>query len=153
MNDETADGPVARAVARGTGRLLARLGWVAVPEFPLADGRRADLLALADDSRVLVVEIKSSAADFRSDRKWTEYLDWCDLFAFAVPADFPVALLPPDAGLIVADAWDAVVSRPFQTLPKQAPARRKALVLRFARLAGRRLHRLADPEGAAEIPS
>jgi hypothetical protein len=153
VNGEAADGPVARAVARGTGRLLARLGWTSLPEFPLADGRRADLLALADDSRVLVVEIKSSAADFRSDRKWTEYLDWCDLFAFAVPADFPMALLPPDAGLIVADAWDAVVSRPFRPQAKLAPARRKALVLRFARLAGRRLHRLADPEGAAEIPS
>ena len=153
MNGETADGPVARAVARGTGRLLARLGWTALPEFPLASGRRADLLALSDDSRVLVVEIKSSAADFRSDRKWVEYLDWCDLFAFAVPADFPMALLPPDAGLIVADAWDAVVSREFQSVPKLAPARRKAVVLRFARLAGQRLHRLADPDGAAQVPS
>lgn len=146
-------GAAARAVLRGSGRLLARLGWSFLAEFPLADGSRADILALAEDGKVLIVEIKSSAADFRADRKWTGYRDWCDLFAFAVPADFPVALLPPDAGLIVADAWDAVVSRPFQTLPKLAPARRKALVLRFARLAGRRLHRLADPEGAAEIPS
>lgn len=153
MNTDAADGPVARSVARGTGRLLARLGWTSLPEFPLADGRRADLLALSGDSRVLVVEIKSSAADFRSDRKWTEYLDWCDLFAFAVPAGFPVALLPPEAGLIVADAWDAVVSRDLQVLPKLVPARRKALVLRFAKLAGQRLHRLADPEGVREIPS
>jgi hypothetical protein len=150
VNADAAEGPVARAVARGTGRLLARLGWTSLPEFPLADGRRADLLALSGDSRVLVVEIKSSAADFRADRKWTDYLDWCDLFAFAVPAGFPVALLPPDAGLIVADAFDAVVSREFLALPKLAPARRKAVVLRFARLAGRRLHRLADPEGGIE---
>ena len=153
MNDEAADGPVAREVARGTGRLLARLGWTSLPEFPLASGRRADLLALADDSRVLVVEIKSSAADFRSDRKWVEYLDWCDLFAFAVPAGFPMALLPPEAGLIVADAYDAVVAHDFQIVPKLVAARRKALVLRFARLAGQRLHRLSDPEGAAEVPS
>jgi hypothetical protein len=61
-----------------------------------------------------------------------------------------VALLPPDAGLIVADAFDAVVSREFLALPKLAPARRKAVVLRFARLAGRRLQRLADPEGGNE---
>ncbi len=153
MNDQAADGPVARAVARGTGRLLARLGWTSLPEFPLASGRRADLLALSEDSRVLVVEIKSSAADFRSDRKWAEYLDWCDLFAFAVPADFPVALLPPEAGLIVADAYDAVIAREFRILPKLVPARRKALVLRFAKLAGQRLHRLADPDGMREIPS
>ncbi len=151
MNDAAADaaaeGPVARAVARGTSRLLARMGWTALPEFPLASGRRADLLALSDDSRVLLVEIKSSAADFRSDRKWTEYLDWCDLFAFAVPADFPVDLLPGGSGLIVADAYDAALRRDLQPQARLAPARRKALILRFAKLAGQRLHRLADPEG------
>ncbi len=150
MNGAGADEPVARAVARGTGRLLARMGWTHLPEFPLASGRRADLLALSDDSRVLLVEIKSSAADFRSDRKWTEYLEWCDLFAFAVPADFPTELLPADSGLIVADAFDAALRRDFQPQPTLAPARRKALVLRFAKLAGQRLHRIADPEGGPE---
>lgn len=144
------DAPVARAVARGTQRLLARLGWTSLPEFPLADGRRADLVALSADSRVLIVEIKSSAADFRSDRKWTDYLDWCDLFAFAVPDGFPVDLLPADAGLVVADAYDAAIRRAFADRPTLAAARRKALVLRFAQLAGRRLHRLADPDAAAE---
>ncbi len=147
MNDAPADEPVARAVARGTGRLLARMGWTPLAEFPLASGRRADLLALSGDSQILVVEIKSSAADFRADRKWTEYLEWCDLFAFAVPAQFPVALLPPDSGLIVADSYDAALVREFQVQPKLVPARRKALVLRFAKLAGQRLHRIADPEG------
>ncbi|MBI3507441.1 MAG: MmcB family DNA repair protein [Proteobacteria bacterium] len=147
VNDAPADEPVARAVARGTGRLLARMGWTPLAEFPLASGRRADLLALSGDSQILVVEIKSSAADFRADRKWTEYLEWCDLFAFAVPAQFPVALLPPDSGLIVADSYDAALVREFQVQPKLVPARRKALVLRFAKLAGQRLHRIADPEG------
>lgn len=147
MNDAAADPPVARAVARGTARLLARMGWTSLPEFPLASGRRADLLALSGNSKILLVEIKSSAADFRSDRKWTEYLEWCDLFAFAVPADFPVDLLPADAGLIVADAFDAAIRRDFQPQPALAPARRKALVHRFAMLAGQRLHRIADPDG------
>ncbi len=137
---------VAAGVARGTARLLARMGWTALPEFPLASGRRADLLAISADSRVLVVEIKSSAADFRADRKWTEYLDWCDLFAFAVPAEFPLDLLPGDAGLIVADPFDAALRREFRAGPALPPARRKALVLRYARMAGQRLHRLADPE-------
>ena len=150
MNGAGADEPVARAVARGTSRLIARMGWTPLPEFPLASGRRADLLALSNDSRVLLVEIKSSAADFRSDRKWTEYLEWCDLFAFAVAADFPMELLPPDAGLIVADAFDAALRRDFQPQTLLAPARRKALVLRFAKLAGQRLHKIADPEGGPE---
>ena len=51
------------------------------------------------------------------------------------------------AGLIVADSWDAAIHREFQPQPKMAPARRKALVLRYAKLAGQRLHRIADPDG------
>jgi hypothetical protein len=140
-------GAVARAVLRGTSRLLARLGWSFLPEFPLADGSRADILALAEDGRVLIVEIKSSAADYRSDRKWAGYRDWCDLFAFAVPEDFPVELLPDDAGLLLADAWDAAIRRDFAPCGTLPGARRKALTARFARLAARRLHRLADPDG------
>ncbi|MBI1245315.1 MAG: MmcB family DNA repair protein [Alphaproteobacteria bacterium] len=146
MSDE----PVARAVARGTQRLLARLGWTALPEFPLASGRRADLLALSENSRVAIVEIKSSAADFRADRKWTEYLEWCDLFAFAVPADFPIELLPEEAGLIVADAYDGAIRRDFSVCPTIVTARRKALILRFAKLAGQRLHRMSDPDATQE---
>ncbi len=146
--DAADGGAVARAVLRGSGRLLARLGWSFLPEFPLADGRRADILALAEDGRVLIVEIKSSAADFRSDRKWTGYRDWCDLFAFAVPDGFPLGLLPETAGLLVADAYDAAIRRDFEPCGTLAGARRKALTGRFARLAARRLHRLSDPDGA-----
>lgn len=146
-------GAVARAVLRGSGRLLARLGWSFLPEFPLADGSRADMLALAEDGRVLIVEIKSSAADYRADRKWEGYRDWCDLFAFAVPADFPVGLLPEGTGLLVADAYDAALRRDFEPCGTLAAARRKALTARFARLAARRLHRLADPDGTPSTVS
>ena len=34
-------------------------------------------------------EIKSSLEDFRTDRKWRDYLDYCDSFFFAVAEDFP----------------------------------------------------------------
>jgi len=57
-------------VARGTRRLLTSLGFVSVTEVSLASGRRADLVALADDGTVWIVEIKSSIEDFRVDQKW-----------------------------------------------------------------------------------
>lgn len=136
---------LARRIARGLARALAREGWTSLAEFPLASGRRADLMALAEDGRFLLVEIKSSPADFRADRKWPEYLEWCDLFAFAVAEDFPFDLLPPEPGLYVADSYDAAMRRPLQAAPAMAPARRKALTLRFARLAAERLRRELDP--------
>ena len=139
------DDLVARQVRRGTLRLLRNLGYVGIAEAGLASGRRADILALADDGRFAIVEIKSSAADFQSDAKWPEYLEWCDALAFAVPADFPDRLIPETAGLIVADAFDGALRRPFQICAPLAAPRRRALMLRFARLAAARLQRFEDP--------
>jgi hypothetical protein len=134
----------AKDICRGTARMLARLGFASVNEVPLANGRRADLLAVARDGLLLIVEVKSSLADFRSDRKWGEYREFCDRLAFAVAADFPRELIPKDCGLIVADPFDAVILREGETAPLN-PARRRALMLRFGRLAAARLLRVNDP--------
>ena len=53
------------AIARGTARYLHALGYCVVSELPLPSGRRADLVALGGDGEIIVVEIKSSVADFR----------------------------------------------------------------------------------------
>jgi hypothetical protein len=52
--------------------------------------------------------------------------------------------LPAEAGLIVADRYDAAIVREAAHRPL-APARRKSEVLRFARRAARRLSAQLDP--------
>ncbi|MEO1038591.1 MAG: DNA repair putative endonuclease MmcB [Pseudomonadota bacterium] len=128
----------ARALTRGAARLLLDLGLPAVPEFTLPCGRRADLAGLGPKGEIVIVEVKSGAADFRADEKWPEYFAWCDRFYFAVSDRFPRQLLPEDAGLIIADAFGAGVVRECPHRPL-APARRKALTLRFARNAAQRV--------------
>ena len=132
------------AIARGVARLFQNLGFSALVEFPLGIGRRVDVAGLRRDGSFAVAEVKSSLADFRADKKWPEYLDFCDAFYFAVPAGFPVEVLPRDMGLIVADQFGGSVVRPGPR-PKLAPARRKALTLRFARCAAFRLSHAHDP--------
>jgi len=136
--------PVALRVRRGVGRLLERSGFAWLPEVTVASGRRVDLMALDAQGRILVVEIKSSLADFRADRKWPEYLGWCDLFAFAVPEDFPLDVLPGEEGLLVSDGFEAEWLRE-PPLRRLAAARRRAVTLLFARTAARRLAQLLDP--------
>jgi hypothetical protein len=136
----------ARTIARGVARALDRQGWRSVAEFPLVSGRRADIIALDEGGRFLIIEIKTSAADYRGDRKWREYLDYCDWFSFAVPETFPLSLLPPEVGLIVADSFDAVSHRPAFAAPPLAPARRRQLLIRFGRACADRLRRTIDPE-------
>ncbi|MGK2285450.1 MmcB family DNA repair protein [Pedomonas sp. V897] len=140
----------ARDVARGVSRLLYRMGCAALTEFPLGNGRRADVAGLSRKGQITLVEIKVSLADLRGDAKWPEYLDYCDDFYFAVPAGFPLddfhtpAFLPERAGLIVADRFEAAILRPAACTPLSA-ARRKAETLRFARHAAHRLFFQMNP--------
>ena len=144
----SADPRTALLLARGVCRALDQLGYASLLEFPLANGRRADILALGKAGDLVIVEIKSSVADFRADRKWTAYRDFSDRLYFAVANDFPRALIPEECGLMVADSFGAAVLRDGNTTPLN-PARRRALTLRFARIAAARLRRQLDPEAAA----
>jgi hypothetical protein len=124
---------------------LNQLGYAALVEFPLANGRRADVLALGRRGEIIAVEIKTSVADFRADQKWPSYRDFADRLYFAVARGFPTLLIPEDCGLMVADAFGAAVLRDGQTV-NLAAARRRAVTLRFARIAAARLRRTLDPE-------
>ncbi len=137
--------PTALAVARGVRRLLRSLGYSTLPEVALASGRRADLVAVGADGSIHIVEVKSCVADFRADQKWPDYRTHCDALYFAIPHDMPQDLLPLDAGLIVADAYGAMVLREAPS-HRLAPATRRAMLLRFAQTGADRLHDLADPE-------
>jgi hypothetical protein len=128
---------VTAAVTRGAARLMAALGRAPVFEFPLPNGRRADLMALGPKGEIFIVEVKSSLEDFRCDQKWHEYQPYCDAFAFAVAPEFPREILPDEPGLIVADGFGGAVLREA-SVAALAGARRKALTLAFGRLAALR---------------
>jgi len=131
-------------VQRGVCRLLRDAGFAMLTEFSLASGRRADVIALNGSGLIWIVEIKSSLEDYRADVKWPEYRDYCDRLFFAIPPAMEQAVMPPDAGLIVADNWGADILRhPPETILHAS--RRKAVTLAFARAAALRLHGLYDP--------
>ena len=141
--------PIAADVARGVTRLFCRQDLFAICEVPLPNGRRADMMAIDAKGALTIVEIKVAKADLVGDCKWTDYLDYCDRFFWAVPQELSGLLtrdcfLPDRAGLIVADRYDAAILREAAHEPL-APARRKAELLRFARRAARRLSAQIDP--------
>ncbi len=143
--DGSAD-PIAEEIRKGVSRLFVESGQMPIAEFTLPNGRRADIAALDREGILTIVEIKSSVADFRSDSKWPEYLDYCDALYFAVKPDFPSEILPGNCGLILADRYGGEIVRgPSPEHSKLVPARRKALTLRFARTAALRLAIRQDP--------
>lgn len=141
--------PIAAEVARGVTRLFCRSDLFAICEVPLPNGRRADMMAIDAKGALTIVEIKVAKADLLGDSKWTDYLEYCDRFFWAVPPDLASIcngerFMPNEAGLIVADRYDAVLMREALHRPL-APARRKTELLRFARRAARRLSAQIDP--------
>ena len=112
-------------------RLLLEEGYSPILEFTLPNGRRLDVAAIGPGGEMLGVEIKVALADLRGDGKWPEYLDYCDLFYFAIPPDFPArACAAPDR---------ADRGRPLWRRDRQGgrgaslhASRRKAVTITFA---------------------
>ncbi len=124
-------------MTRGAVRVFRGLGYVALAEVTLPNARRADLMAISPRGELFIAEVKSSLEDFRVDRKWRDYLDFCDRFAFAVAPEFPQHVLPEEPGLLVCDGFGGALVREPPLSPLTG-ARRKALTIAFARLAGLR---------------
>lgn len=132
-------------VQRGVMRMLREVYDMACyAEVPLRNGRRADVLAVGPKGEIWIVEIKSSLIDFQVDRKWPEYREFSDRFFFAKPPELDAAIFPESEGLIVADGHDGAILRDSPDTPL-APARRKALMLKLARMGADRIHLLMDP--------
>jgi len=124
-------------VTRGAARLMVALGFAPLLEVGLPNGRRADVMALGPKGQIAICEVKSGLDDYRVDRKWGEYLPFCDAFYFAVAPEFPQDVLPEEPGVIVADAFGGAIIRAAPHTPLVG-ARRKALTIGFARLAAGR---------------
>ena len=143
----------AAAVARGIGRLFARNNIWCIPEMPLRNGRRADLMGIDAKGHLIIVEIKVARADLLGDGKWPDYLDFCDRFYWGLAPHLDRSPLegsdfkPDCCGVIVADGYDAEILRPAPLQPLNA-ARRKTEVERLARAAMRRHAGMIDPECA-----
>ena len=130
-------------LARGTSRHLVQHDYVSLEEFSPAKGIRVDVFAVGRKGEIWIVECKSSRADYQTDNKWQGYLAYCDRYFWAVNTHFPVEILPSSTGIIIADAYDAEIVR-MADESRLAPARRKKLLLMFARTAVERLRFLRE---------
>ena len=126
-------------------RHFAQIGMHSLSEFSPARGLRVDIITLGMSDEIWIVECKSGQSDFKSDKKWQNYLDWCDRYFWAVDRKFPIDILPSDTGVIIADAYDASILREAP-LKKLSVARRKKIIKSIAKSACNRLLTHTDPK-------
>ena len=107
-------------------------------EFKLRIKRRVDLVTINDKGWITIIEIKSSVADFRNDKKWNEYIEWADQFYFGVAHYFPIEILPKEHGIITTDGFDMHEAQP-SPVQKLNGSRRKTLFRKLAKASMRRI--------------
>lgn len=150
-HDDLRQSERAMDIRNGLMRGFSERHWSFLPELTLANGRRADLVALDEKGVIRIFEIKSSIEDFRVDNKWHEYKAFCDEFYFATLPDVPMEIFPRSEGFVIADRHGCEMIR--EAMPdKMSPATRKAVTLRFARSAANHLNRVVS-QAAAPINS
>ena len=132
-------------IARGVMRHFSQIGLSSLSEFSPIRGLRVDIITFGMSDEIWIVECKSGQNDFKSDKKWKNYLDWCDRYFWAVDANFPIGILPSDTGVIIADSYDASILRD-SPLNKLSAARRKKIMNSVARSACNRLLLHKDPK-------
>ena len=65
---------------------------------------RADIWLVNRDGKIIIIEVKSSRADYTSDKKWHIYRQFCDSMYFAIDGDYiDKAELPAGVGLMKLD--------------------------------------------------
>ena len=136
---------------RGVCRSLRALGHSVVTELSLANGRRADVVALVS-GRATSPSSRSNPAcsTIRATANGTSICRICDRLYFAVSPDFPCEVIPDEAGLMLADRYGAeLVREPVEE--RLSAARRKAMMLCFARAAALRLQLHLDPSCGFEV--
>ena len=107
-------------------------------EFRLKVRRRVDLIAMTNKGLITIIEIKSSPEDFRSDKKWGEYIEWADRFYFGVGDNFPIEILPKEHGIIITDGFDCHEARP-SSVNSLNGSRRNTLIRNMAKASMRRI--------------
>ncbi len=71
---------------------LFNRGFIAVAEFTLPNGKKADIFAY-NESQIIIIEIKVTNSDLMTDYNWTEYLPYCHDFFFLTPVELEIAVV------------------------------------------------------------
>lgn len=104
--------------------------------------QRADLVGVNLKSKILVVEIKSSVQDYKTDKKWKSYLPFCDRFFFCISETLYTKIGPQikkdlaktGAGLLVLNAKTGFLDTKIRCAEQSflSTEQRLTLVTRFA---------------------
>ena len=72
-----------RLILQNTMRFLSNKGYKVISEFALPNKKRVDIIGINLKKEIVIVEVKSNKNGIKLDKKWKNYLNYCNYFYFA----------------------------------------------------------------------
>ena len=134
-----------REILQKTMQFLYSKGYKVLSEFALPNKKRVDIIAINSKKKIIIVEVKSNKKDFKLDKKWKNYLNYCNYFFFASNEKFINFKFKSEVGLIEKKGnCIKITKKPKYNLISDR--KKNSLIFKMALSAASKFHRLIDPE-------
>ena len=133
-----------RIILRNTMRFLSNKGYKMITEFALPNKKRVDLIGINREKKIIIIEVKSNFMSIKKDKKWENYLNYCNLFYFAlseVPEKFK---FKKKIGFIKSTRLETKIVKDCEYI-KMKKLKKNKIIFNFAASAASKFHRLVDP--------
>ena len=136
---------LSREILQKTMRFLSLKGYKVLSEFALPNKKRVDIIAINLKKEIIIVEVKSNKRSLKYDKKWKNYLNYCNYFYFACNDNLKDFDFAENIGVIQNNSNNTKIIRKSK-YKKLSENKKKQLIFKIALSAISKFHRLIDPE-------
>ena len=135
---------LSRKILQNTMRFLSAKGYRVLSEFALPNKKRVDIIGINLKKEIVIVEVKSNKNGIKLDKKWKNYLNYCNYFYFACSEKFDFNS-SENIGIIRNNCNKIEITKEpkYKKLPEN---KKNKLIFKISLSAISKFHRLIDPE-------
>ena len=136
---------LSRKIFQKTMQFLSLKGYKVLSEFALPNKKRVDIIAINSEKKIIIVEVKSNKNGIKNDKKWKNYLNYCNYFYFACNGKLKDLNLSKNIGIIQNTSSNIKIIKKSK-YKKLSQNKKNKLIFKIALSATSKFHRLIDPE-------
>ena len=136
---------LSRKIFQKTMQFLSLKGYKVLSEFALPNKKRVDIIAINSEKKIIIVEVKSNKNGIKNDKKWKNYLNYCNYFYFACNGKLKDLNFSKNIGLIQSSSNNIKITKKSK-YKKLSENKKNKLIFKIALSATSKFHRLIDPE-------
>ena len=136
---------LSRKILQKTMRFLSLQGCKVLSEFALPNKKRVDIIAINLKKEIIIVEVKSNKNGIKLDKKWKNYLNYCNYFYFACNEKLQDLDFSEMICIIQNNSKNIKIIRKSK-YKKLSQKKKNTLIFKIALSATSKFHRLIDPE-------